>query len=267
MHISIEKHTLETLKKWFSNYVYEFQTSEPEVRKNIDLKITHTYRVCNEILNIGKKLGLSENELRLAEIIALFHDIGRFEQYACYRTFNDGNSQNHAELGVNILNKLSIIDSIDTNLQHILRQSIRYHNLPKLPNQEDQTCLFYAKLIRDADKLDIWKVVTDYYNRVETQSNRAIELELPLTPGFSEKVYQDLLNRQIVNIQHVKNLNDLKLLQMGWIFDINFQPTMACIKKRRYIEMIRDVLPESKKIDNVYHLAVSEMIRVNSGQP
>jgi hypothetical protein len=46
--------------------------------------------------------------------------------------------------------------------------------------------------------------------------------------------------------------DDFKLLQMSWIFDINFKPTLRSVKSRRYLEMIRDVLPKSKEIRNIY---------------
>ena len=55
-------------------------------------------QVCKEILNIGEQIELNNDELRLSEVIALFHDIGRFEQYAHYKTFVDRKSENHAEL-------------------------------------------------------------------------------------------------------------------------------------------------------------------------
>jgi len=95
-------------------------------------------------------------------------------------------------------------------------------------------------------------VVTDYYHQKNGKRNGAIELDLPDTPGFSEEVYQDLMNKRIVDIKHVKNLNDFKLLQIGWIFDINFNITMEAIKSRRYLEMIRDVLPKSEKIQLIF---------------
>ena len=59
------------------------------------LKEKHSLRVCNEILNIGKNHNLTDNNLRLAEAMALFHDIGRFEQYTRYQTFVDKKSENH----------------------------------------------------------------------------------------------------------------------------------------------------------------------------
>jgi hypothetical protein len=109
-------------------------------------------------------------------------------------------------------------------------------------------------MLRDADKLDIWRVVTDYYKQKNGKQNVALELELPNTSGFSEEVYQSLINRSIVDIKQVKNLNDFKLLQMGWVFDINFNATFHCIQSRHYIEMIGDVLPKSKDIQNIIRI-------------
>jgi len=66
-----------------------------------------------------------------------------------------------------------------------------------------------------------------------------------------------------VNIKHVKNLNDFKLLQTGWIFDINFKPTFDYIKKRRYLEMIREVLPKSKEIKEIFEVIDFHLAEVN----
>jgi putative nucleotidyltransferase with HDIG domain len=254
MLISITKERLTELKDWFTSYVHTFQYIEPEIQQNIDLKEDHTMRVCKEILCIGEQLGLNDDELRLAEIIALLHDVGRFEQYARYHTFSDLKSENHAELSVKIIKKFGLLKQFDNAIGDVIMRSIKYHNWPSLPLEETEPCLFYSKLIRDADKLDIWKVVTDYYYRKDPGKNGAIELELPNTQGFSEEVYHDLVNKRIVNIKHIKNLNDFKLLQIGWIFDINFKPTLDCIKERRYLELIRDVLPESKEINEIFDI-------------
>lgn len=240
------------LKNWFTRYVQAFQSNDMELLRNIDLKEEHTKRVCKEIIDIGEQLGLNADELRLAEIIALLHDIGRFEQYARYKTFMDGKSEDHAELGIKILKKYRVLEHFDDGMRHLILQPIKFHNRPSLPGDETETCLFFSQLIRDADKLDIWKVVTDYYYRKDGNQNGAIELDLPDTPGISAEVYQDLMNKRIVDIKHVRNLNDFKLLQTGWIFDINFEPTLNCIKKRRYLELIRDVLPKSKEIKEIF---------------
>ena len=48
-----------------------------------------------------------------------------------------------------------------------------------LPDEKTETCLFYFRLNHDADKLDIWKLVTDYYNSGNARRNVAMVLDLP----------------------------------------------------------------------------------------
>ena len=49
----------------------------------------------------------------LAEIMALFHDIGRFEQYKQYRTFSDYRSEDHAALGVKVIKANRILNGFE----------------------------------------------------------------------------------------------------------------------------------------------------------
>jgi hypothetical protein len=70
----------------------------------------------------------------------------------------------------------------------------------------------------------------------------------------TETVIEDLTNSQIVNIKHVKTLNDFKLLQAGWIFDINFDATFSAVRSRRYLDMIFQALPDSDKIQELFKL-------------
>ena len=251
VRIKIEKKNVEDLQSWFTGYVQTFKNDNKETQKNIELKEDHTRRVCRDIFNIGKSLKLNENELRLAEIIALFHDIGRFEQYMRYKTFMDRKSENHATLGIKVLKKYGVLNKFNKSIKTLILKTIIYHNRLILPEKETELCLFYTKLLRDADKLDIWKVVTDYYHRENSERNEALEFSLPDTPGFSEEVYQYIMNEKVVNLCYVKNLNDLKLLQMGWIFDVNFHSTIRYVESRRYIELIGAVLPESNKIREI----------------
>ena len=72
-------------KDAFEKYVSKYDMTDPKVK----LKYHHTYRVCEQSLNISKSLGLNEEETNLAYVIALLHDIGRFRQEEVYHTFND----------------------------------------------------------------------------------------------------------------------------------------------------------------------------------
>jgi hypothetical protein len=252
--ILIDNNKLAEVKKWFTDYVHTFKFVGQGIKQNIDLKEGHTRRVCKEILNIGAILGLNDDELRLAEIIALLHDVGRFEQISRYQTFMDSKSVDHAELGIKILKHFKVLDLFDDSIKEVVFCSIKYHSKPSLPVVENENCMFFTRLLRDADKLDIWNVVTRYYNNKDSGKNGAIVLDLPDTQGISEKICRDLMNKNIVNIQDVKNLNDFKLLQSGWIFDINFAVTVNIIRNRRYLELIKQTLPESKEIDEIFGL-------------
>ncbi len=241
------------LKEWFYSYVKSYQSDDPERQRNFDLKEDHTRRVCRQITEIGRDLGLNEEEQRISEIIALFHDIGRFEQYDRYNTFNDRFSLNHAEFGVKILREKGVLNSIGASSRELILKAISNHNLATLPRHEDETCLFFSRLLRDADKLDIWRVVTEYYQRkANGEQNHAIELDLPDSPGISSGVYRDLMSQKIVGICSMENLNDFKLLQVGWVYDVNFIPTFRRLSQKGYLNVIRNVLPDSDAIREIF---------------
>ncbi|MBN1636010.1 MAG: HD domain-containing protein [Deltaproteobacteria bacterium] len=250
--IDIQPENVRNLRKWFDAYVASFNTGDSDFQKNITLKDDHSRCVCREIRELGSQIGLFQNELLLCEVIGLFHDVGRFDQYARFQTFADMLSVNHAELGVEILKENKVLCCFPEELKDLIFRIISYHNLADLPLEETTTCLFYTRLLRDADKLDIWRVVTEYYSNSTTHSNRAIELSLPDTNNISREVYEDIMNRQIVDVRHIKNINDFKLLQVGWVYDINFLPTLEKIRDRRYLEKINAVLTDSVEVKEIF---------------
>lgn len=253
MNIKIEKKDVADLRIWFNRYVKGFKYDDPELQQNIDLKEGHTKRVCAEILKIGKETGLDELQLNLAETIALLHDIGRFRQFSEFRTFSDRKSVDHAELGIRVLSEERVLDHLNAETRELIICTIRSHNKPALPEGKTDECLFFTKMLRDADKLDILRMLTLYYNSRNRRRNDTLTLNLQDTPGYSKEVCNAVFNRKIVNLKHVKNLNDLKLLQLSWIFDVNFRATANYIMKYSYLEKIRSVLPDTQEISDIYN--------------
>jgi len=240
------------LKRWFHRYVETFHSDRPQIQINYDLKREHTERVVREIVGLASALGLTEGETRLAEIIALLHDTGRFEQYRLFGTFSDPKSTDHAELSVKILVRKNVLAPLNERVRDVVFRSIRNHNRVSVPRTEGKKILFYSRLLRDADKLDIWRLVTDYYGIANGRRNPSLELELPDTPGISPAVERSLRSGYLVKIKDVKNLNDFKLIQAGWVFDINFRPTWDRIRERRYIEKIRAAMPDTPQINRIF---------------
>jgi hypothetical protein len=115
---------------------------------------------------------------------------------------------------------------------------------------------FFMKLLRDADKVDIWRVVTDYYRNAHRERNQTIELNLPDTPEFSDAVCECLMKGNIVKMTDLKTLNDFKLLQLEWIYDVNFCRTFQIVQEKAYLEEILKALPkDSIRIKSVYERA------------
>lgn len=244
---------LSSLKKWFSDYVSRFYTDDQEYNRPIRLKEEHTKRVCGNIIMIGKELGLLPEDMVTAEIIALFHDVGRFRQYELYGTFVDALSENHGRLGLKQLGIHKVFSGFQKDKKLLISKAIAFHNAAHLPEDENEKALFFMRLIRDADKLDIWKVFLDYFT--EKRFSDAISLGLPDTPSFSEKALESIYRREFVKIKDLKTLNDFKLLQISWVFDINFVPSFRLIKKNNYIGMLESALPPDEKISGAVKVA------------
>ena len=248
---------LPELKNRFEQYVKQFASSDPNIRAALDLKQAHTRRVCDAILDIGRHEGLSREDLLTAETTALLHDIGRFMQYKKYRTFSDVRSENHALLGVKVIEENGLLENLDPENARIIIRAVKWHNRAALPANENGRGIFFMKLLRDADKVDIWRVVTDYYKNAHRERNQTIELNLPDTPEISDVVCDSLMRGNIAKMADLKTLNDFKLLQMGWIYDVNFRRTFQIVREKEYLERILSALPkDSLRINEVYDRAL-----------
>jgi putative nucleotidyltransferase with HDIG domain len=235
-------------KEWFSKYCRSFYSSDIEDQKNISLKEQHTLKVCENITAISERLSLNENQMLLAWTVALFHDIGRFPQYARYKTFRDSISVNHGLLGAETLQEHGPLQSLSPDEQELVIQAVRFHNAFSVPKNERDKIIFFIKLIRDADKLDIWRVFVEHYEGAEESRASAVGLGLPDLPGYSEDVLAGLYQKQIVSLSIIRSLNDFKLLQLSWIFDLNFTPSFFLLSEAKYIDRITAHLPQTDEI-------------------
>ncbi|MBQ9019297.1 MAG: HD domain-containing protein [Bacilli bacterium] len=215
---------IEEFKKYTSAYI-EYGTM-------ITLKINHTLRVVELCEKIAKSLNMSDEEIYIAKIIGLLHDIGRFEQWKVYGTFKDIDSTDHADLGVKILKKDNYLRKYieDDKYDKLILDSIMYHNKFFIPNNLDEKTNIFSKLIRDADKIDILYLYID----------REIDLELD-EKCFSKEVYEALLNKKDIDRKNIKNKTDRFSVSLGFIFDINYKYSFKYLKENKYFDTIIDI--------------------------
>lgn len=234
---------LQSLRSWFTGYCRSFYTGDAADDRNYALKEEHTGRVCENIRRIAGEAGVGADGLLLAEAIALCHDVGRFPQYRQYRTFKDADSANHAALGVSVLREEGVLDKLWQDEQDIIIRGVGLHNVFAMPEQLDPESALFLKLIRDADKLDIWRVFIDYYRLPVAERASAVGLGFPDLPGYSADVAACLDRREMVRLSMVQSLNDFKLLQMSWVFDLNFTASFRMIRERGLMEQLAATLP------------------------
>ena len=244
----MQRSDLDTFKSWFTEYTRNFYTDNAEDCRNIDLKVRHTYLVCENIVGIAKEEQLGFNDLMIAEAAALFHDLGRFLQYSRYKTFRDSISVNHGRLGAEILDKENILKNLPLDERQLITNTVRFHNSFEVPSFEDQQNVLFLKLIRDADKLDIWRIFTEYYEGPEDEKASAVGLGLPDLPDYSKTVLSCLYEKKLATLSGLKTLNDLKLMQLSWVYDLNFRHSFKLLAERSYIRKIATALPQTEEI-------------------
>jgi len=249
----MEQKQLDGLKEWLYGYAALFYGDDAYVNANLKRKVEHTKRICEEMRYLAKELKLDAGGNRLAEAIALLHDTGRFSQFVKYRTYNDAKSTNHSLIALDELRKAGVLDGLDAHEREIIEKSILWHGEKELPCDMDGKCLLYSKMIRDADKVDIFYTVTSFYEDYakNPEKVRLIEIELPDIPEYTQAIVEQVLRREKVDYRELETMNDIKLLQLAWVYDINFTATLRRIKRRRYVETILKHLPKDEEMARV----------------
>ncbi|MBI1920400.1 MAG: HD domain-containing protein [Geobacter sp.] len=238
----------EQLVRWFQSHCASFYTDVTDDQKNILLKEEHTHRVRDNMDILAESLGLTENDRLLAATVALFHDVGRFEQYLKYRTFKDSASENHAAIGARILAEHGVLREFSPDELTTVIRAVALHNVYHIPDGLTERDLLFLRLIRDADKLDIWRVFIEYYALPHDERASAVGLGFADMPECSPEVVEALAQREMVNLSLVRTLDDFKLLQLSWVYDLNFPVSLRLFRERGYLESFESLLPQTPEV-------------------
>jgi len=251
---------LDTLVAWFDSYVEPFLITDDEGVKNIQLKITHTRKVCEAMALLADGEKLSENVSLIASAVALLHDVGRFPQYRRWRTFLDSDSDNHARLAIDVIRDENILIGIDRSEQLLIEEAVRFHNLLAPPATIQSPTKKYINLIRDADKLDIWRVFVELLAQPPEERASAATLGLPDLPDMaSDACIAALDSGSIVHLDTITCLNDFKLLLISWIYDLTFATSRRILRDRGYIPALAATLPERSDIREAVAKALASL--------
>lgn len=261
----MEQSQLDELYRWFDGFVEPYLDTDPEGVGNINLKIVHTRKVCEVMALLCAGEGLSPEETRIALTVALLHDVGRFPQFKRWRTFRDSESDNHARLAIDVIRAGKLLAGINPAEQLLIEEAVRFHNLLELPKKYRSPGDLFIRLIRDADKLDIWRVFVELLSQPPRERASAATLGFDDDPErVSESCLKNLASASIIRLDTVATINDFKLLQISWVYDLNFATSRRILLERGHIQALASSLPERSDIKSAVSAAITSLSQLST---
>lgn len=221
----------------FKNFLDKYEEKND---LSFTLKVIHTYHVTENAKDIAKKLNLCEEDIQLAELIGLLHDIGRFEELKITQELNSIKFD-HASYGSKMLFEKGLIRNFieDNQYDEIIKEAIENHSKLAIEDNLDERVLLHSKIIRDADKLDNYRVKQE--EKIEaifpTRVNKKEDMEKSL---ISDKVYETILSKKCVDIHDRVTPLDFWVCILAFTFDLNFDVTYKIVKENDYINTLVD---------------------------
>ena len=222
-------------EKAFKEYLKNYNVEDG----NIALKVRHTYEVVRKSEHIATGLNLDKENIELAKIIAILHDIGRFEQIKIYKEFNDKKIE-HAEFGIKVLFEDNLIRKFveDKKYDEIISKAIYNHNKFKIEDNLSDVELLHCKIVRDADKLDNFRVKQE--DKMENIFPKIYNEKTINYENISTKVYEDFMRHKCIKLDDRKTIVDYWVCVIAFIFDLNFDISLQYVKEKNYIDILID---------------------------
>lgn len=238
---------LDKIHGWFENYAAAFRV-HGQLPQMSEMKRKHCYRVEALGKRLVGELGWDADSALVGVAAALLHDTGRFSQYRDYGTLYDAGSVDHGERGYQELLREFPHDLTDADARGAILEAVRRHNKKDLGDGVAPEFLPVCKLVRDADKLDVFKLVQEHIDDGKVGSllpRHAIDAPL------SDEVLDEVEAHGRSSYKNVKSLADFLFLQITWLLDINFAPSMRIIEEDGVVEKIISQIPMTEKAQKI----------------
>lgn len=236
----------ENVLKEFKKYLEQFNRTD----EMIAMKISHSVHVADLAMKLGKRLELTEEELELVKTIGLLHDIGRFVQYEKIKSYNDATTKiDHGKLATDYLFKEGHIKDfgIPKKDYAIIEKTIFNHNKLEIEDDLTEEERFFVHLIRDADKIDIFRQEAVLENKTFVEA-------------ISPKVKEEFFKHHLIDRLEVKNKSDEVLVELAYVFDIHFQESYELLRDTDNLELYLSVIEVDKGLEEEF-VGIKQKVR------
>lgn len=246
---------------WFRRYAQTLRGRESSAPGPMDLKLKHTFAVLARARRIVTEEALPERLTRAAELAALYHDVARFEQYLRWHTFKDSASVNHGLFGAQLLKRLNRLDGEAKETRTLVLAAVALHNRYAVPAGVPPEVRLITCVVRDADKLDILRVMDEYFSG--SKKDGTVVLNVKDEPDkFTPAVLDKALSGGLASYSQLRYENDFRVLLGTWIHDLNFAPSRRMMAEEGHIQRILGGLPDMPELTRARDFLLAQ---INSG--
>ena len=230
---------IEGLKETFKTYLENFDMNEFAIK----MKYEHSLRVMDFCIFIAKENNFNDKDMEISTLVGLLHDYARFDQWTKYKTYSDLKSIDHGDLAVEKLFDNNEIKNYCLNQEYYdeIYDAIKYHNKMDFSDDISVHNKLLCKVIRDADKLDIFYLLGAEKDLMK-QDNVII----------SEKIKEDFYNHKQVSRKDVKCENDNVILSLSMVYDLNFKCSFEYLKEHHLIDKMFDNIENKEKFKEYF---------------
>ena len=260
---------LDALRRLYDEYVDTYREEGGALPAMMQLKRTHTGFVVKNATLIADGERFDDLAREVALSAALLHDTGRYEQLKRYNTFKDSDSVDHAVFSHDIVKEKGWLEKVGSPRADAILAAVLYHNRRDLPSGLDDLTLAASHTVRDADKLDIFRVLQDQIANTDWRTDSRAFWNLSTTLPPNPVVVDCIENRQPVDYQNIKSLSDFVLIQVGWMVSgLHYATARRLCAERGHLEYRRRFLHElsdDPSIDRLCDLAGEELLKTSEG--
>ena len=260
---------LDELTKLYDAYVDTYREADGQLPVMMRLKRVHTGFVVRNAEAIADGEGFTDEEREVALAAALLHDTGRYEQLKRYNTFKDSDSVDHAVFSHDIVVEKGWLEKVEAGgrgrqWKDAILKAVLYHNRRDLPEDMDSLTEVASHTVRDADKLDIFRVLEDQVEHTDWKGDSRAFWNLAVSAPPNPVVVECIENGQPVDYQNIKSLSDFVLIQVGWMISgLHFATSRRLCRERNHLAYRRKFLhqlTDSPVIDRVCDIAARVLV-------
>lgn len=253
--------TRDALTSWFRDYVDGFRLEGGKHHPMVELKLGHSARVAMVARTIAEDAAWTGDEVNLAQIAGLLHDVGRFSQWAEFGTYRDSVSTNHAARGHTVLERSDVLAIVRTEERDRLVTSLLMHNLRDLPADVPEPSRALCELVRDADKLDLWEII---FGHVVDGTLQDLLPERDAEPVANPELLREIAETKRATYLHVRTLADYLLTSIAWVYDLNFPTSARIARERNVVGRLAQHLPDTADVRKTVEDAKDHLARWTS---